>query len=454
MRLAMPIAILCLALVGCSGGVIDLIEDSTWSLRANVDEALIDDQHAEFGIYPNPHGVKQMTVMLQDDGQVCADDGQKQWCGGPVQGIPYLTIANVRDDSYCVRVVDIYGNYVRTGCQEGAPPEALGAVLPTVPAPDDVSGSPEQPDQPAKDGVMVGTLLVINAINAGLAKIGLKTQVSMPQANDLADFDKGDIMLGKGTCEDVADYLDSEFSDDHPGTDDFVFGPEAVKDCIEDGKCRIGQLVTRAMAQACAAIPEDVQTYMAETGIVGGGGNAVGVLCGGGGEIPKCVGSPLVLDLAGDGLQLKGHDAGTSFALFGAKPTPVGWLAGSDDALLALDANGNGKIDSGRELFGEATGLNGFAALARFDDNRDGVISAADAVFERLVAWRDNGDGRSEPSELHSLASLGIQSIALRFERSDREDRFGNQLGLLGTARDNRGRQVPVVDVWFRMGSR
>ena len=43
-----------------------------------------------------------------------------------------------------------------------------------------------------------------------------------------------------------------------------------------------------------------------------------------------------------------------------------------DDALLALDRNGNGRIDDGRELFGDQHGAaNGFAELARFDDNGD-----------------------------------------------------------------------------------
>jgi hypothetical protein len=162
-----------------------------------------------------------------------------------------------------------------------------------------------------------------------------------------------------------------------------------------------------------------------------------------------------VLDLAGDGLQLQGP--AVSFPLVASKSMTVGWLAGSDDALLAVDLDGDGKITSGRELFGEATGgwaPHGFAALARYDENKDGMISASDSIFERLKAWRDDGDGRSERGELLPLAELGIRSISLRSTRSEKEDAFGNQLGLFGSASTEGNKRIPLIDVWFRMASR
>jgi hypothetical protein len=142
----------------------------------------------------------------------------------------------------------------------------------------------------------------------------------------------------------------------------------------------------------------------------------------------------------------------SKFPLFGARPVAVGWLAGSDDAFLALDINGDGRITSGRELFGEATGRDGFAALARHDENQDGVISREDPVFERLIAWRDDGDGRSQAAELFPLTALSVRSISLRHERSDKVDSSGNELRLWGTARDQSGRKIPIVDVFFRVG--
>jgi len=64
-------------------------------------------------------------------------------------------------------------------------------------------------------------------------------------------------------------------------------------------------------------------------------------------------------------------------------PATKGPVAGI--RVLPIDLNGNGRIDSGAELFGNHTGgksfANGFDALAQYDDNRDGKIDAADAVF-------------------------------------------------------------------------
>jgi hypothetical protein len=156
------------------------------------------------------------------------------------------------------------------------------------------------------------------------------------------------------------------------------------------------------------------------------------------------------------------------------KPPQLAWsAAGSEVGLLALDRNGNGKIDNGSELFtgispqgvaaplrsgsatpalsqsamgtatsggarqGEPKSVTrkaGLAALAFFDEpansgNGDGKIDAQDAVYSRLLIWVDkNHDGISQPDELFTLAQLGITSISLNPERAGWKDAFGNKV--------------------------
>ena len=151
---------------------------------------------------------------------------------------------------------------------------------------------------------------------------------------------------------------------------------------------------------------------------------------------------PLTLDLDGDGIESVGinqtnpvtfdHD-GDSIR------TGTGWIS-SDDGFLVLDRNGNGTIDSGRELFGDSTPIpggtaaDGFAALAAEDTNGDGAITSDDARFSDLRVWRDlNQDGNSQAGELFTLQQIGITAINVASVERNQVLANGNQIADVGT---------------------
>jgi len=177
-------------------------------------------------------------------------------------------------------------------------------------------------------------------------------------------------------------------------------------------------------------------------------------------DIFEKVASPLVLDLDGDGVESIAISEGVLFDHNANGLTEsTGWVS-SDDGLLALDVNGDGQINSGRELFGDNTALpggslaaNGFEALKQYDANHDGRIDKLDPIFSKLLVWRDlNSNGISERGELVGVADMSIGWISVAYETSGKVDSQGNFRRQLGTYADSQGIQHQVHDVWFEKG--
>ncbi len=125
--------------------------------------------------------------------------------------------------------------------------------------------------------------------------------------------------------------------------------------------------------------------------------------------------TPVVLDLDGDGVEFVPTSAGVAFDYSGDGSAEATAWAGADDAILAIDTNGDGTVSNASEfVFGgnDQTDLEAIAAL--YDDNDDGILDSSDSAFSRFGVWRDaNQNGVSEAGEFVTLAQAGIVSINL-----------------------------------------
>jgi len=98
----------------------------------------------------------------------------------------------------------------------------------------------------------------------------------------------------------------------------------------------------------------------------------------------------------------------------------------SANAFLSFDKNQNGIIDNGAELFGDARGaVDGFADLARYDDNADNQIDAQDKIFSSLLLLSFGADGFQN---LRPLETENIQRLSLNYQPENQIYTGGNQL--------------------------
>lgn len=121
---------------------------------------------------------------------------------------------------------------------------------------------------------------------------------------------------------------------------------------------------------------------------------------------------PIALDLDGNGkIDTLSLENGVFFDHNGDKVAFKSSWVNSSDGILARDIDGDGKITSGAELFGNFTRLkngelakNGKEALSDLDSDENGVFDERDEAFGQILVWQDkNSDGISQKNELKKV---------------------------------------------------
>lgn len=116
---------------------------------------------------------------------------------------------------------------------------------------------------------------------------------------------------------------------------------------------------------------------------------------------------PLVINFDGKAAEL--GSMRFDFDLDGdGKNESIHGLRGSS-GFLAIDRNGDGRINDGRELFGTRSG-DGFADLAKLDSDGNHWLDEADPAFADLRVWSHGDDGKER---LLGLKEKGVGAIYL-----------------------------------------
>ena len=121
---------------------------------------------------------------------------------------------------------------------------------------------------------------------------------------------------------------------------------------------------------------------------------------------------PLVINLDTDATELSDQTFYFDLDADGEEEE-ISMLKGS--GYLALDKNEDGIINDGSELFGTGNG-DGFADLARYDEDGNGWIDENDSIWSKLKIWCKDEKGKDV---LYKLSDKGVGAICLQNVSTD-----------------------------------
>lgn len=108
-------------------------------------------------------------------------------------------------------------------------------------------------------------------------------------------------------------------------------------------------------------------------------------------------------------------------------------FAGKGSGFLALDKNGDGKINDGSELFGTKSG-DGFKDLAEYDEDGNGWIDENDSIYSQLKVWTkdENGNDRLIDLKDADVGAIYLRNADTQFSLKDDENKLNAEIKKTG----------------------
>lgn len=155
---------------------------------------------------------------------------------------------------------------------------------------------------------------------------------------------------------------------------------------------------------------------------------------------------PLVINFSGTAAQLTSSKF--SFDLNGDGSADQISFVAPGSGFLALDKNGDGKINNGSELFGPASG-NGFQELSAYDQDKNGWIDENDAVYTQLKVWTKDASGNDALSTLaqNSVGAINLGSVSTAFDLKNSQNQLDGQIRSTGIYLNENGSAGTVQQI-------